>query len=246
MPKILVVDHTNATLILRAELVREKHIIDCCGNGFDALGTILRHHYDLIILDWMVPGLTGLEVCKKFRDSGGTAPILMLTCRDNVEDRITGLDAGADDYMGKPFSPEELLARVRALLRRPPKLLPKHMRVGDVELDAVNRIVTRRGIPVKLMPREIALLELFIMNPTHCFSADSLIDRLWESNPISSEEAVRTHIKCLRSKLGRSIICTRRGVGYSLGQCEIKQHPRVRGQEVLHISNEDELLASTF
>ncbi len=217
MRKILLVDDSSATDLLRLRLERDKYMVDCCSDGFDALATILHHHYDLIILELMTAGLNGVEVCRRFRESGGTTPILMLTSQSSVKDRVTALDAGADDYLLKPFCVEELLARVRALLRRPPKLTPKYLVAGDVLLDVVNRTVTRRGYPVKLIPREIALLELFMTYPDQSFSADSILDRLWDSGPISSEEAVRTHIKTIRGKLGRSIISTRRGIGYMLG-----------------------------
>ncbi len=222
MAKILIVeDDSNLAFTLTTCLESERHVVDHLGRGFEALSIIKRLPYDLILLDWMLPDTTGVEVLKQYRSSGGTTPVLMLTGRDSSFDKATGLDAGADDYLVKPFDSGELLARVRALLRRPREIADKILKVKDVELDTGTRRVTRGGKEIELTARESAILELLMRHPNHSFSAEAILQRLWPSESESSEGTVRTQIKTLRRKLGdgseeNSLIRSMRNLGYRI------------------------------
>ncbi|MBX9696137.1 MAG: response regulator transcription factor [Cyanobacteria bacterium] len=199
-------------------LSREKYTVETAENGQMA-STILRvSDFDVIILDWMLPGKSGVEICKEYRERGGKTPILMLTARTTIDDREHGLDAGADDYLCKPFALKELSARVRALLRRASNSTSNVLLIRNIALDPSARTVTRVGDEVHLEPREFALLEFFMRHPDTIFSADSLITRVWESDADVSIEAIRTYIRGLRKKVdsgdGKPLITTVHGVGY--------------------------------
>jgi two-component system OmpR family response regulator len=178
------------------------------------------HPYDLVILDWMLPGRSGTEICRDYRARGGSAPILMLTAKAEVDDRAEGLDSGADDYLTKPFHPKEFSARVRALLRRPQSVMAKTLKAADIELDPSQIKVFKAGQQIHLLPKEFALLELFLRYPTQVFSAEALLDRVWNTDSSASLDTVRTYIKTLRKKIDNnpkdSLIRTVHGVGYSL------------------------------
>jgi DNA-binding response OmpR family regulator len=221
MAKIVVVeDDKDLVNLIKGILSVERHTIDSVHDGHEALAIIQMHPYDLVILDWMLPGRTGTEICKDYRARGGAAPILMLTAKSTIDDRAEGLDSGADDYLTKPFHPKELSARVRALLRRPQAVMAKTLKAADIELDPGQIKVSKAGKDIHLLPKEFALLELFLRYPTQVFSAEALLDRVWNTDSSASLDTVRTYIKTLRKKIDTnpkdSLIRTVHGVGYSL------------------------------
>jgi DNA-binding response OmpR family regulator len=217
---LLVEDDPNLAYLLRIHFERERFLVDTVTKGAEALAQTKTHGYELIVLDWMLPDITGVEVCEQYRSNGGQAPILMLTARGAVDDKAQGLEAGADDYMVKPFHPKELTARVRALLRRPRNLEGKVLRARDIEFDTATRRVLRNGKDIELTPKEAALLELLMRYPNRSFTLESILDRLWHSDSTASIDTVRTHMKTLRKKVGDNeedpLIRTKRGAGYSL------------------------------
>jgi len=217
---LLVEDDPNLAYLLRIHFEREKFLIDMVSKGSEALAQLKTHGYELIVLDWMLPDITGVEVCEQYRSSGGQTPVLMLTARGTVDDKAQGLEAGADDYLVKPFHPKELTARVRALLRRPRNVEGKVLRVRDIEFDTATRRVLRNAKEIELTPKESALLELLMRYPNRSFTLESILDRLWHSDSSASIDTVRTHMKTLRKKVGDTeeepLIKTKRGIGYSL------------------------------
>jgi DNA-binding response OmpR family regulator len=221
MAKILVVED-NAELAddIREWLSMEKHNVDCCTDGAEALAYLETYEYDAVVLDWALPKMSGIDVCRQFRSQGGVTPILMLTGRRSIEDKESGFDAGADDYLTKPFELRELSARLRALLRRAPSLPAEVLKAGDVVLDKHARRVTKGGKQVKLMPKDFAILELFMTYPQKVFSAEALLERIWPSDSEASSEVVRKHINRLRGLIDSagspSLIRTVHGVGYGL------------------------------
>lgn len=221
MAKIVVVeDDKDLVNLIKGILSVERHTVDSVHDGHEALTIIQMHPYDLVILDWMLPGRTGTEICKDYRARGGSAPILMLTAKSTIDDRAEGLDSGADDYLTKPFHPKEFSARVRALLRRPQSVMSKTLKAADIELDPSQVKVFKANKEIHLLPKEFALLELFLRYPTQVFSAESLLDRVWNTDSSASLDTVRTYIKTLRKKIDtnpkESLIRTVHGVGYSL------------------------------
>lgn len=221
MAKIVVVeDDKDLVNLIKGILSIERHTIDSVHDGHEALAIIQMHPYDLVILDWMLPGRSGTEICRDYRARGGSAPILMLTAKAEVDDRAEGLDSGADDYLTKPFHPKEFSARVRALLRRPQAVMAKTLKAADIELDPGQIKVFKANQEIHLLPKEFALLELFLRYPTQVFSAEALLDRVWNTDSSASLDTVRTYIKTLRKKIDSnpkdSLIRTVHGVGYSL------------------------------
>jgi two-component system copper resistance phosphate regulon response regulator CusR len=221
MPKILLVeDDENLSVVLQMHLEHDRYMVDHVERGTDALSQLKSHSYELIILDWMLPDISGLEVCQQYRHQGGKVPVLMLTARGSVDDRAAGLDAGADDYLVKPFHPTEQSARVRALLRRPTVIAGRILKVQDLEMDTVECRLIREGKEIQLTTKEFALLELLMRYPNQSFSLESILDRLWESDSYASIDTVRTHMKTLRKKIGDSeenaLIHTKRGHGYRI------------------------------
>jgi two-component system OmpR family response regulator len=178
------------------------------------------HRYDAIVLDLMLPGLDGFQTCERLRDSGVWTPVLMLTARDAVEDRIQGLDAGADDYLTKPFSIAELRARLRAIVRRGPSERPAVLEVDDLRLDPATRRVSRGDTEITLAAKEFALLELFMRRPGEVLSRYELLENAWDIAYDNRSNVVTVHIRRLREKIdrpfGRSSIETVRGAGYRL------------------------------
>ena len=221
MAKIVVLEADKHRVnLIKGILSVERHTVDSVHDGHEALTIIQMHPYDLVILDWMLPGRTGTEICKDYRARGGSAPILMLTAKSTIDDRAEGLDSGADDYLTKPFHPKEFSARVRALLRRPQSVMSKTLKAADIELDPGQVKVFKANQEIHLLPKEFALLELFLRYPTQVFSAESLLDRVWNTDSSASLDTVRTYIKTLRKKIDTnpkdSLIRTVHGVGYSL------------------------------
>jgi two-component system OmpR family response regulator len=220
--RILVVDD-EAKLVraLRRGLEREGHAVDIAADGTDALARACDHDYDAVLLDVMLPGGDGVDVCRTLRARGRWVPVLMLTARDAVVDRIRGLDAGADDYLVKPFAFAELLARLRALLRRGARERPVRLRVEDVELDPAARTVTRAGRPVELSPKEFALLEFLMRHPGEVLNRRRILEHVWDYDYDGLSNVVDVYVGYLRRKLerpfDRPLIRTARGVGYGVG-----------------------------
>jgi DNA-binding response OmpR family regulator len=219
MSKVLLIED-DLDLVSRISkwLALERYSVETVANGQEALDLLRDVKYDFIILDWHLPGLAGIEVCKYFRSSGGTTPILMLTGKSDIADKEAGLDAGADDYLIKPFHPRELSARLRALGRRPTECLDDQLRAGNLVLQIHKYRLIKNGQEVELLPLEFSLLEFFMRHPGRVFGADALIERVWPVNSEASPEAVRTCIKTLRKKIDTegelSLIKTVHGVGY--------------------------------
>jgi two-component system, OmpR family, response regulator MprA len=220
--KILVVDDERAVReSLRRALELEGYQIELAGDGSEALYRLEANgEPDAVILDVLMPGLDGLEVCKRLRRAGSRLPVLMLTARDEVEDRVAGLDAGADDYVTKPFALEELLARLRALLRRTGAGSGELLRFADLELDPSTREVRRAGEAIDLTRTEFSLLELFMLNPRQVLTRSIIFERVWGYDFGFSSNSLDVYIGYLRRKTetgGRPrLIHTVRGVGYAL------------------------------
>ena len=217
--KVLVVDDEETILeFLGMGLGYEGFTVETAADGVGALATAQRFHPDLVILDIMLPGLDGIEVCRRLRANSDVA-IIMLTAKGEVAERIAGLDAGADDYLPKPFRFQELLARIRAVLRRRDIVLHRVLHAGDVTLDRGTREVTRAGRPVELTPREFDLLELLLTHPRQVFSRETILNRLWGYTFVGETNVIDVHISALRDKLGDrppTLIQAVRGVGYVL------------------------------
>ena len=221
MSKILIVEDEEDLAIQVCDwLTREHHTVEHVNNGNLAVDHLAVSKYDLIILDWLLPGMHGIDICKKYRSMGGKAPILMLTAKSSIEDKEVGLDSGADDYLSKPFHLKELSARVRALVRRSSAQASTILEAGDIVLDPSARTVSKGGMPIHLERKEFNLLEFLMRNANKTFSAEALLDRVWESGSMASPDAIRTYIKSLRKKVDTpgavSMITTVHGVGYKL------------------------------
>jgi DNA-binding response OmpR family regulator len=221
MAKILLVeDDLDLAGRINEFLTFENHTVEAVSDGDEAADRLKIYQYELVILDWGLPGLTGLEVCQRFRAAGGVTPVLMLTGKNEIDEKTAGLDAGADDYLTKPFHLRELSARIRALLRRPEKFKATVLEVGKLKLDPSLRKVYRDGKELVLLPREYALLEFLMRHPEEIFSPETLLNRVWSSESESSVNTVYTYIKTLRRKIsdqdGNSAIKNIHGVGYKL------------------------------
>lgn len=218
--KILVVeDEAPTAAFLKGGLSEEGFAVDVARDAAGADEAVRVYDYDLILLDVMLPGSDGFALCRRWREDGVTVPILFLTARDDVGDRVTGLDAGGDDYLVKPFAFAELLARVRALLRRPhPSRLAPELRVGDLVIDTSRRRVTRAGVPITLTTREYQVLEFLARNAGKIVTRAVLWEHVWESGAEPDSNVVDVYVRYLRNKLGRSpdLIRTVRGGGYVL------------------------------
>lgn len=182
-------------------LICERHSIEHISDGQTGLDYLQYGKYDLAILDWTLPGKTGLDICKQHRADGGTTPVIMLTAKGAENDKELGLDSGADDYLTKPFSVKELSARIRALLRRPHNTLANILEIKDLSLDNVKHTVTKTGKDIQLLPKEFTLLEFFMRHPDEIFSSEALLDRIWHSDSEATPDAVRTCLKRLRRKI---------------------------------------------
>jgi two-component system, OmpR family, response regulator len=206
--------------LIRRGLVEEGYAADVARTGEEALWMARATPYDAIVLDVMLPGQNGLEVCRSLRESGVWSPILMLTARDGVEDRVSGLDSGADDYLSKPFSFAELLARLRALTRRGPSERPAVLEVGTLRLDPATRQAWRGEAEVDLSAKEFALLETFMRNPGDVLTRLDLLEHAWDYGYENRSNVVDVYVRYLRAKIDRPFgvdsIETLRGVGYRL------------------------------
>jgi len=219
---LLVEDEARLAAAVRRVLEEESHVVDVVDDGGEALIQATTEEYDLIILDVMLPGLDGYEVARRLRKRENTTPILMLTARDSVQDRVTGLDAGADDYLVKPFALAELLARVRALTRRAQMVTgePGKLQIGDLELDLRTREAVRQGKRIELTSREFALLETLMRHPGQVLTRSQLLDRVWSLDVVTESNVVDIYIHYLRNKIDRDfepkLLRTVRGAGYAL------------------------------
>jgi two-component system OmpR family response regulator len=219
--RILVVeDDVKMAGLLHRGLVEEGHAADIARQGDDALWRARAVDYDAIVLDLLLPGIDGFEVCRRLREGGVWTPVLMLTARDSVEDRVAGLDAGADDYLQKPFSFAELSARLRALVRRGSPERPTVLEVDDLRLDPATREVWRNGTEIQLSTKEFALLETFMRRPGDVLSRDLLLEHAWDYAYERRSNVVDVYVRYLREKIdrpfGRDTIETVRGTGYRL------------------------------
>jgi two-component system OmpR family response regulator len=220
MRVLIVEDELRMASLIRRGLVKEGLAADVAGTGEDALWMAGASDYDVIILDVMLPGMTGFETCRRLRNDGIWAPVLMLTARDSVEDRVAGLDTGADDYLVKPFAFAELLARLRALTRRGELERPSVLEVGDLRLDPATREVWVGESEILLSAKEFALLETFMRRPGEVLSRLHLLEHAWDFAYENRSNIVDVYVKHLRGKIdepfGRHALQTVRGAGYRL------------------------------
>ncbi len=221
--KILIVDDEYALLEqLKKSLERQRYLVETAADGAAALDKVFDNPFDLIILDIMMPKIDGLSVLKDMRKGGIKTPVLMLTAKGDATEKAKGLDLGADDYLAKPFSSDELMARVRALLRRSGSQATTVLEARGLQLDTASREVTRRGRPVELTPREFSILEFLLYNKNRVVSRFSLAEHVWgdDFDPFNMSNFMDVHIKNLRHKIGDAggvnIIQTVRGVGYAI------------------------------
>jgi two-component system OmpR family response regulator len=215
--RVLIVEDERKLAELVARGLREEgHAVDIAVRGEDVVWMAEAAPFDVIMLDVMLPGLDGFTVCRRLREREIWTPVLMLTARDAVEDRVAGLDAGADDYLAKPFAFDELLARLRALTRRAPSERPTQLIVGELRLDPAARRVWRAGAELELSGKEFALLELFLRNAGTVLSRDQLLDGAWDMSFERRSNVIDVYVRNLRAKIGRDTIETVRGVGYRL------------------------------
>lgn len=217
---LVVEDEFKMATLVRRALEREGYAVDVAANGEDALWGASEFEYDVIVLDVMIPEPDGIDVCRQLRAKNVWTPVLLLTARDGVDDRVKGLDAGADDYLPKPFSFEELYARLRALTRRSPVPRPAAVVVGDIELDPAAHAVTRAGEPVSLSVKEFALLEFLMRHPGEAVTRTAILEHVWDFGYDGTSNVVDVYVSYLRNKLdkpfGSSSIETVRGIGYRL------------------------------
>jgi two-component system response regulator QseB len=224
MPKILLVeDDVDLSYVVRSQLEHEGMLVDVAFDGTEASSMLRIVPYDLVVLDWMLPGVTGIDICKQYRARNGKAPILMLTAMGTITDKAAGLDAGADDYLVKPFHPTELSARVRALLRRPPNMSQPSIKVRNLELYPDLNLVVKDGKEIDLTAKELGILSLLMRHPNRFFTADAIFSRVWKSESVTSPETIRTHLKLLRRKLEDTddndpLIKNIRGLGYKISE----------------------------
>jgi two-component system, OmpR family, response regulator len=220
MRLLVVEDEKRMSELLVRGLEEESYAVDAAATGEDGVWLATETEYDAIVLDVMLPDFDGFEACRRMRQRGQWAPVLMLTARDAVDDRVAGLDAGADDYLTKPFSFAELLARVRALIRRGAHERPAVLTVGDLSLDPASKAVHRGDAPVSLTAKEFALLEFFMRRPGEVLTRTQLIDHVWDFAYDGDSNVVEVYVRYLREKIdrpfGRSSLETVRGSGYRL------------------------------
>ena len=212
-------DRRLATYITQA-LSEESFAVDCVFDGAAALDMVAAYDYDIIVLDLMLPGVSGLAFCQKLRQSNKTVPVVVLSALDAVDDRVTALDAGADDFLMKPFATQELVARIRALLRRSQGTAAPLLRVGELELNPANRTVKRAGRAVALTPKEYAFLEYLMRRPGLVLTRTMIAEHVWNFTFDLASNVVDVYVKHLRDKLNEpgkpSYIQTIRGVGYTV------------------------------
>ena len=217
MRVLLVDDEVRAVVALARGLTAEGMTADVVHDGAAALARVAAHHYDAMVLDIMLPGLSGYEVLKRLRRTDPELPVLVLSAKDGEHDLGDALDLGADDYLVKPYSYVVLVARLRALLRRAREQQATTTTVGDLAIDTATRTVLRAGVPVELSPREFALLTALVRRRGRPVSKSELLERVFEADPDTSANVVEVYVGYLRRKLGREAVVTVRGGGYRVG-----------------------------
>lgn len=221
MRLLIVEDEEAIAKVLKKALEREAYAVDYITDGEKASRRLEMNSrdYDLVILDLMLPGKSGLDICRDLRGQKVTIPILVLTARDNLNDKIAALELGADDYLTKPFSIQELVARIKAILRRPAEVLSTQLQIGNLVLDNSTHQVTLAGQSIELTVKEFALLEYLMRNPNQVINRHQIIDHLWGYDFSSASNIVDVHIKNLRKKIGNrqlKMLETVRGLGYRI------------------------------
>ena len=220
MRVLVVEDETRMSRLLKRGLEEEGHAVDLAADGPEGLWLATENAYAAIVLDVMLPGFDGFELCRRLRAAGVWAPVLMLTARDAVDDRVRGLDAGADDYLVKPFSLLELAARLRALARRDDRARPAVLAEGDLKLDPASKRAWRGGSELQLSPKEFTLLELFLRHPGAVLTRSQILDAAWDFAYDGTSNVVDQYVTYLRKKIdvpfGRHDLETVRGMGYRL------------------------------
>lgn len=220
MHVLVVEDEEKTASFLKKGFFENNFAADICSDGLDALGRAKKKEYDLIVLDVMIPGIDGFEVLKRLRGSGCDTPVIFLTARDSVQDRIAGLELGADDYLVKPFAFSELLARIHTVLRRGPVKTPEVIRVADLEVDLVKHKALRRGRRLDLTPKEFALLSLLARKAGEVLTRTRIAERIWDLELNGDSNVVDVHVRRLRAKVDdpfeKELIHTVRGMGYVL------------------------------
>jgi two-component system, OmpR family, response regulator len=222
MRVLVVEDEVRMAGVLQRALKEEGHAVDVAGDGPQGLWLATENQYAAIVLDVMLPGMDGFELCRRLRESGAWAPVLMLTARDGVTDRVRGLDAGADDYLVKPFSLMELAARLRALARRDGRVRTPVLVEGDLRLDPAAKRAWRAGAELHLSPKEYSLLEFFLRHPGQVLTRSQIIEAVWDFAYDGGSNVVDQYVNYLRRKIdgpfGRRDLETVRGMGYRLRQ----------------------------
>ncbi|MDH0864060.1 response regulator transcription factor [Mitsuaria sp. GD03876] len=217
---LLVEDDRKAARLLARGLREEGFLVDQAGTIAEADEAAFVTTHDLIVLDWMLPDGDGIALCRTLRERGQQVPVLMLTARDALSDRVTGLNAGADDYLTKPFAFEELLARIRALLRRSEMTRPPVLKADDLALDPASQQVTRGGKVIPLTPKEFALLQALMRQPGVAVARQRLVEQIWQGDPLAIDNLIDAHISKLRRKIdaagSRPLIETVRGHGFRI------------------------------
>ncbi len=219
---LIIEDEHKIANAIKQGLMQENYAVDVEYDGDSGLGSALNEEYDVMVIDRMLPGsIDGLGITKQVREAGTHTPILLLTAKDQIKDRVEGLNAGADDYLIKPFSFEELLARLRALMRRPQKTQDNTIKVADLSLDTISYQVERGGQPIELSAKEFALLEYMMRNSGRVLSKDNIISHVWDFDADILPNTVEVYIGYLRNKIdkpfGKPLLHTNRGFGYILG-----------------------------
>ena len=221
---LIVEDEVEIAQAVKAELDYEGYEVSLAHDGLTGLSTARKAEFDLILLDWMLPGLTGVEICRRLRQTANRVPIIFLTAQDEIGDRVNGLDAGANDYLTKPFSIDELLARIRSTLRRAAdnqRHKQRHiLQFANLKLDLTAREVWRGDRCLDLTTKEFNILHYFISNPRQVLSRQQILDRVWNYEPVDNDRLVEVHVRHLRQKLEAEqeprLIQTVRGIGYIL------------------------------
>lgn len=221
MPKILLIeDDLLAAETLREALIREVYVVDIAHDGPTGLEFLRSADYDLAVIDWQLPGLDGVEVCRRYRQEGGQTPIIMLTAKSSVDDKEYGFDAGADDYQTKPYEIRELRARIKSLLRRPMNFTGDVVALGRLTVDRRNCVVKLDDRVIQFHPTEFSLLDFFIKHPNQILSPETLLQRVWSTDKEASLQAVYACIKRVRQKIDptnrEALIKTVHGLGYRL------------------------------
>jgi DNA-binding response OmpR family regulator len=215
---LLVEDNADEAQMTSTWLQDENYVVEWASSGERALDFLKSESFDVILLDWDIPKKSGIEVLRELRAKGDTTPVIMLTGHDKIEDKESGLDCGADDYLTKPFNLVELCARIRVQLRKTAASPSNVLTIGNISLDPVQYRVKKNGKEISLLPKEFALLEFFMRNPDKVFSAEAILHRVWQTDEDSSTNAFRSCLKRLRQKLeldaADKIIETIQGVGY--------------------------------